>query len=265
MGAKYLFRLDDISWDMDLEKFNKVETIFKKYNVRPLIGVIPNNKDKSLKSFSKDLIINQNDFWNKILILQNQFDWAIALHGYDHVYTTKNSGILGINKRSEFAGLSEEIQHKKISMGKDILEKNGLSISAFMAPAHSFDQITLKVLRRNGINVITDGQTMYPYYKGGICFVPQLLPNLLKMPIGVFTICIHTNTMSENDIKELDRFIEKNNGDIIEFKDAVNIAGNKGTHKVINFISFIPIKLLLKMIKKYYSIMSNFRKRKNHE
>lgn len=32
--------------------------------------------------------------------------WHIALHGYDHVYISENSGLEPFNNKSEFAGLS---------------------------------------------------------------------------------------------------------------------------------------------------------------
>ena len=41
--------------------------------------------------------------------------WSIALHGYQHLYETNDSGLLGLNKY-EFSGLSYEMQIKKLKM-----------------------------------------------------------------------------------------------------------------------------------------------------
>lgn len=89
-----------------------------------------------------------------------------------------------------------------------------------MAPAHSFDVTTLEVLRNNNINTITDGYGLYPYTYKDILFVPQLFSKPRKMPVGIFTWCLHTNTMSDKDIDDLEIFIKNNQESIISFKDA---------------------------------------------
>lgn len=43
----YLFRLDDASEFMDTENWNKIERLFDMYDIKPLVGVIPNNLDKN--------------------------------------------------------------------------------------------------------------------------------------------------------------------------------------------------------------------------
>ena len=48
MTAKYLIRLDDAHPCMNHEKWVRVESICLKYNVKPIIAVIPDNKDESL-------------------------------------------------------------------------------------------------------------------------------------------------------------------------------------------------------------------------
>ena len=41
----YLVRLDDASEYMDIEKWKIVEGILDKYQIKPLVGIIPDNKD----------------------------------------------------------------------------------------------------------------------------------------------------------------------------------------------------------------------------
>ena len=43
-----LIRLDDIAENMNWTLMEKCELLFDKYNIKPLLGVISNNKDQSL-------------------------------------------------------------------------------------------------------------------------------------------------------------------------------------------------------------------------
>ena len=47
---KYLIRLDDACETMDLNKWLRMESLLSKYNVKPLIAVIPNNEDDMQKN-----------------------------------------------------------------------------------------------------------------------------------------------------------------------------------------------------------------------
>ncbi len=107
-----LFRLDDITPDMDWNKFYRVKAIFDKYKVKPLVGVVPDNGDPGLRRGEY-----HKDFWEYIASLE-QSGWQVAQHGYRHVYETKHAGMLGLKKASEFAGLPYEVQYEKIREGK---------------------------------------------------------------------------------------------------------------------------------------------------
>ncbi len=237
MGAKYIFRLDDVCENMNWESFNRVKNIFLKSNIKPIIGVIPNNEDKELLKYPRC----DFNFWDEIYALQNNKHWSVALHGYTHVYETEDSGIMKINKRSEFAGLSKEKQLDKIRKGIKVFNEKGIKVDAFMAPAHSFDNITIECLKENGIDVITDGYSLYPYYYKDVLFVPQLFSKPKKMPYGLYTWCLHTNTMSNNSIDELEIFIKQNKKDIISFSEAKNYTISFANAKVQNFILKYPI------------------------
>ena len=45
-----LVRLDDICENMNWEIMYKLEDLFKKYKIKPVLGVISNNQDKDLLS-----------------------------------------------------------------------------------------------------------------------------------------------------------------------------------------------------------------------
>ena len=54
-----LIRLDDIAENMNWDLMEKSEDLFDKYKIKPVLGVIPNNKDSELLSYPK-----KNDFWD---------------------------------------------------------------------------------------------------------------------------------------------------------------------------------------------------------
>lgn len=232
MGAKYIFRLDDICENMNWDNYHKVKSIFQKNDVKPIIGVIPNNKSKEFLKYPKC----DFDFWDEIRNLQNEYKWSIALHGYNHVYENENSGIFGKWPSSEFAGLSFQEQCYKISEGKRIFENQNIKIDAFMAPAHSMDNITIECLKQNEINIVTDGWALYPYYYKDVLFVPQLFATPRKMKFGIYTWCFHTNNMSEKKIDELEIFIKENKKDIICFSEAEKYSISNINYRIQSFI-----------------------------
>lgn len=93
-----------------------------------------------------------------------------------------------------------------------------------MAPSHSFDRNTLKALKKLGFTAITDGYGLYPYNIEGVILVPQLLSKPLKfLPFGIQTICLHTNSISDDALNYIINFIENNHDKFIDFKEAINI------------------------------------------
>lgn len=249
--AKYVFRMDDISYDMDFDKFFRFKELLDKFRVKPLIGVIPANKNHKFIEFgNQGKRKNEEEFWQIVKELNWEWGWVIALHGYDHVYLSRNTGLLKYQRKSEFAGVEVEEQYRKISEGKRLLEKKGLKISAFMAPAHTFDRNTLEVLKRNDLDVVTDGFGVYSYKKRGITFVPQLFARPRKMPIGLYTFCFHTNTMDEKDFIEAERFLSRNWRDVISFEEAIKISADSLPKRALNLLVFLAMyfRMTLRLI-----------------
>lgn len=206
------FRLDDITPDMDWDKFYRVKAIFDKYKVKPLIGVVPQNADPGLSRGEY-----HEDFWEYIASLQKN-GWLIAQHGFRHLYETKNSGLLGLKQASEFAGLPYEAQYEKIKNGREILQKHGLDATIFMAPGHTYDKNTLKALKKLGFICVTDGYTDIPYYTKGLLFVP-CRSSQPKLSGGVDTICLHCNELKEGDYRELENFLERHASSVLPFAE----------------------------------------------
>jgi predicted deacetylase len=216
-------RMDDITPDMDYAKFLRFKELCDRYQVKPLIGVVPDNRDKMLQIDEK-----RADFWEYVLKLQAE-GWTIAQHGVYHVYTTKKMGCFPLNRLSEFAGLSCDKQYKMLSYGKDILEKNGIKTDIFMAPAHSFDKNTLKALKNLGFTKITDGFGDMPYIKNGITYYPisYKQSSSLKKEKGYTTFVVHSNTMNDKDFARYEQMFKENSDKLISYSELLKLKPEK--------------------------------------
>jgi len=202
--------MDDASPTMSLEKWNRLEKLLDKYQIKPIVAVIPNNKDPKLL-----LNYPSNQFWQKVKVWQDK-RWTIALHGFEHKYTTEAKSIVPINNYSEFAGLPLEEQKLKIKSGIKIFNKNSINCRMWVAPAHSFDKNTIEALKsETNIHIISDGIAWNPYYEYGMHWIPQQLWKPRKMLFGTWTICYHPDDMSNNDFEILEDFLKKNSKNII--------------------------------------------------
>lgn len=191
MKRCYSVRFDDVCPTMERDKFNAICEILEQKGAYPLLGVVPKNVDHKLIKVEEDA-----NFWEEMKILQ-QKGYAIAQHGTYHEYCTKHGGILNINKKSEFAGLSYEDQYEKLKKGKEILTSHGIETDIFMAPAHSYDKNTIKAAKALGFKYFTDGYTNYPYKIKGVIFIP-CRTILFDEKHKFDTCCIHANTLSDS-------------------------------------------------------------------
>lgn len=199
---KYIIRLDDAAEKMNIDNWEKMENILDRYDIKPLVGVIPAIKDEDMNKYEFD-----ESFWNKVKCWEKK-GWIIALHGYEHVFETTSGGINPVNNKSEFAGVNLEKQKKKISAGIEIFNENNIYPKVFFAPAHTFDENTLQALKDcSDIRIISDTIANDSYYYNGFTFVPQQSGKVRNLPFKINTFCYHPNTMSDNDFKLLERFI----------------------------------------------------------
>ncbi len=198
-------RLDDACEKMDVEKWNHIEELLDKYNIKPLVGVIPHCEDPMMDQYPIDGL-----FWEKVHRWESK-GWTIALHGYNHVYSTECGGINPVNKRSEFAGLPLERQKEKIKVGVMILNEHGIYPKVFFAPSHTFDENTLTALKEETeIRIISDTIAWNSYKKDEFTFVPQQSGRVRKLPLKTVTFCYHPNVMSEQDFDYLENFLKVN-------------------------------------------------------
>jgi predicted deacetylase len=216
-------RMDDITPDMDWAKFLRFKELCDLYQVKPLIGVVPKNRDKMLKIDDK-----RQDFWEYIRKLDSA-GWTIAQHGVFHVYTTKKMGCFPLNRLSEFAGLSYEKQYERLSYGKTKLEKHGIYTDIFMAPAHSYDRNTLKALENVGFEKITDGFGDMPYKSKGMTFYPisYKQSSALRKKKGYTTFVVHTNTMNDKDFERYEKLFKENSDKLISYSELLELRAKK--------------------------------------
>jgi len=238
-----LIRIDDITENMNWEIMNKCESLFNKYNIKPILGVVPNNQDPVFLKFPKE-----NNFWDKIKNWQNN-GWEISMHGYSHIYEneTLKKDYFAIGGKSEFFGKNLEEQTSKIKKGLGIFEKNKIKIRSFFAPNHTYDKNTFLALKNCGITQVIDGYGIKPYYEMGIKFIPQLFYKLILLPLGVQCTQIHLNDWNENNFNDFKNFIEKNQKKIVTYDFVLKNYTASFFDKLINNI----IKVILIVVRKF--------------
>jgi len=231
-----LIRLDDIAENMNWDLMEKSESLFEKYQIKPILGVIPNNKDNDLLSYPK-----RENFWEQVRKWKDK-GWEISMHGSTHVYDkkTKNDDYFGYGGDSEFCGHSLEIQTLKIKEGIKKFNDEKIEIRSFFAPNHTYDKNTLAALKNSGIKEIIDGYGLLPYTENGIKFIPQLFYKVLLLPFGIQSTAIHLNYWNEIDFDNFRNFLENNSDKIITYDHALE--------KINNDFSYELIKILVKKV-----------------
>lgn len=212
---KIAVRMDDITPDMDWEKFEAFKTILDKYNIKPLLGIVPDCRDAHLHK-TEDV----PDFFDRMKKLKEE-GCVLAMHGYRHLYGTKRGGLFPLNHFSEFAGFSYEKQKNMIALGKQILNENGIETDIFMAPAHSYDGKTLKALKENGFTKITDGFGKSPYLWRGMTFYPIsfLMQKSLEPSEGTTTMVVHINETSDEEMKHYEELFEEHKEQLLSYEE----------------------------------------------
>ena len=241
MRTKYLIRLDDACPTMSLEKWGRMEALLDKFGVKPMVGVIPDNEDTKQQIDSVD-----DNFWNLVHAWENK-GWAIAMHGYNHVYSSKEGGMNPLWNKSEFAGHTIERQRGKIKAGIAIMREHGLNPKFFFAPSHTFDENTLFALREEtDIRIISDTIASTPYKIGDFIFIPQQSGHPIKLPFGgLLTICYHPNTMDEKSFSQLEKFLTDHKDDVMTFGeiDYSTVKGKSLGDRFLSWLYFLRRKL----------------------
>ena len=249
MAAKYMFRLDDITPSMDWDKFMLYIKLFSKVGVKPLLGIVPDNRDKNIEVNTRN-----PEFWTIIKKLSDNDKVDIAQHGYQHkLFPDQGNSkrfVSAIPTETEFSGLSKDIQYNKILAGKKILESHGLYTNIWISPAHALDDCTLDVLNELGFLIISDGNTLYPFKYKNLLFIPQQFEKPRKFPIGVFTFCIHINNSSDHLYEATSKLL-MSKSDCISFSYNL-LEINNIRSKLFNRI-FRLVYSIIRIVKNYFN------------
>jgi len=197
MRARYLVRFDDVSPTMNWAAWDRVQTWLDELAIRPIVAVVPDNQDPQLECGPA-----RADFWDRVRAWQAA-GWFVALHGYQHRYVTREPGLVGLNPFSEFAGLPHAEQLGKVQDALRVFAREGVRPDGWVAPGHSFDAVTVRVLHECGIDVISDGFFTRRVRHLGATWLPQQLWRFRRMPAGLWTVCLHTNTMDDAALASL--------------------------------------------------------------
>lgn len=199
MGARFLVRFDDVCPTMNWPMWERVEALLLKHHVRPILAVVPDNRDPKLVAGEA-----AGNFWDRVHGWKAR-GWTIGWHGYQHLYSTASGGIVDIHEGSEFAGHAPEVQRDKLAAAARIFEEKGVKPTVWVAPGHSFDANTARLLPEFGIRVISDGFFWRPVQRHGCTWVPQQLWRFRKLSFGTWTVCLHMNAWSEGALESFGR------------------------------------------------------------
>ena len=234
-----LIRLDDIAENMNWDLMEKSELLFEEYGIKPILGVIPNNKDNELLSYSK-----KNNFWEQVRNWRDK-GWEIAMHGYTHVYDKicKNEDYFNYGGGSEFCGHTLETQISRIKNGLQKFKNEKIKIRSFFAPNHTYDKNTFIALKNFRINEVIDGYGLMPYIENDIKFIPQLFYKVFALPFGIQTLQIHLNYREQKDFDNFEKFIKKHSNKIITYDQAIAKTNNSFFYKFINTSTKIILRI----------------------
>jgi predicted deacetylase len=242
-----LIRIDDVCENMDWKLMKKLEDLFDEYSIKPVLGVIPNNKDKEFLAFSRN-----NNFWDQVRKWQDK-GWEIVQHGDTHIYDKlcrKKSDYFNYGGGSEFFGHSLEIQIERIKNGLEKFKKERINIRAFFAPNQTYDQNTFIALKDCGITEIIDGYGLMPYTENKIKFIPQLFEKVILLPFGIQSTKLHLHTWKEDDFKSFEKFIKKNSKKILTYDQAISKINDSFFYRSLRFITSKILKLKRFRLKK---------------
>ena len=219
---------------MKWEFMERIEILFDDFDIKPVLGVIPDNKNLELLSYPKK---NQN-FWNQVRLWKNK-GWEIGMHGTHHLYDKSCTKIdyLGHGGNTEFCGHPFHKQLEKIEMGLNKFRAERIPVRTFIAPNHTFDKNTLLALKKCGINEVIDGYGLMPYEEHEINFIPQLFYKIIKLPFGIQCFQIHLNYFKQKNFDDFKNFIKKNSKKIITYDQAISKVNNSFFYKIIRIVT----------------------------
>jgi hypothetical protein len=244
--AQYLFRLDDACPWMDADRWGTLEKLFDRYGVKPVVAIIPECRDPGVRPAPED-----PKFWVKARAWQAK-GWTIALHGFDHVYVGTAGGLVPLNRQTEFAGQPEAVQRQKIRDGWAALRARGLEPTVWVAPSHTFDRTTLKVLEEEtSIRIVSDGLATSPFRRLGFSWIPQQMWRPRVRPSGVWTICLHPNTIDATMPDRIEAFLKTQALQVVAINDLLPVTRKWGWGDAAFGLAFLGFRNLRTRVKHF--------------
>ena len=200
--AQYLLRFDDLCPTMARGRWEQFREVLGEFRIQPILAVVPDNRDSSLDRAPRDPA-----FWTEMRSMEAD-GAAIAVHGYRHTCFSSGKSLLGIHRHSEFAGVDLQTQRQWIQTGLGLLREHGLNPQLWAAPRHGFDGNTLRALREEGIDCISDGFTRTPFRRRGVTWIPLQLWGPVAKTKGLWTICLHPGTALTAEVDRLRWFLK---------------------------------------------------------
>lgn len=199
--AQYLLRFDDLCPTVSADRWQTLCSLINEFQLKPILAIVPDNQDADLA-----LSPPNPDFWVQMRSLEAA-GAATALHGFRHLCLSSGSSLVPLHNVSEFAGVPADTQQTWIRDGIAILRSHGLNPRLWVAPRHGFDHNTLFALRKEGIQILSDGLARIPFTRGGLTWIPQQLWAPVGKESGLWTICIHPNTITDEQVVQLRTFV----------------------------------------------------------
>lgn len=235
-----LIRIDDVCENMNWDLMSKLESLFDNHSIKPVLGVIPNNRDEDFLSFPRN-----DNFWDQVRKWQDK-GWEIVQHGDTHIYDrlcSKKSDYFEYGGGSEFFGHPLNVQEKRIKNGLEKFKREKINIRSFFAPNQTYDENTFIALKNCGINEVIDGYGLMPYTEKNVKFIPQLFEKVVLLPFGIQSTKLHLHIWDENDYKKFENFIKINSKKIITYDQALNKINNSFLYKIIRYFMSKILKL----------------------
>jgi hypothetical protein len=110
-----------------------------------------------------------------------------------------------------------------------IFQQEGIIPTVFVALAHSFNKITLRLLPKYGLSIISDGFSRFSFISPeGVFWISQQICDFVEKRSGIWTICVHNNTdCKKEDIAELRRWLDRFQSQMTYVEEVVKQYSNR--------------------------------------
>jgi predicted deacetylase len=214
----FILRFDDICPTMRWDIWSQIEPVLIHYNVKPILAIVPDNQDPVLQAGPPVA-----DFWQRVRRWQD-LGWTIAMHGYRHLYVAPDGGLVTLRKKSEFASLPPSVQEEKLRLGIEIFAREGIKSHVWIAPGNAFDETTVSLLPKFGIDTISAGWFWGPFIgPHHTIWMPCQLSIFRPVPVGVWTICYHHNSWTHSDFSDFVGGLDRYRPGTVSLREALDV------------------------------------------